>query len=95
MHIEETDSPAALREAGNHISHLHLADNTRQEPGTGDIDFVASFKALHEIGFTGYMAYECGVSGDTPEEKATNLAKSLDYVRAAISKAKSAQEVRL
>src|SRR5579872_6885111 len=39
MHIEETDSPAALRAAGRHVAHLHLADNTRLEPGTGDIDF--------------------------------------------------------
>jgi sugar phosphate isomerase/epimerase len=87
MHIEETDSPAALRAAGKHVSHLHLADNTRLEPGTGDIDFVAAFKALKEIGFGGYMAYECGISGDTAEERAANLAKSLDFVRAAIAQA--------
>jgi len=84
MHIEETDSPQALRDAGKHVSHLHLADNTRLEPGTGDIDLVAAFKALKEIGFTGYMAYECGISGD---DKAASLAKSLDYVRACIDKA--------
>lgn len=87
MHIEETNSPQALRDAGKHISHLHLADNTRQEPGTGDIDFVAAFKALKEIGFAGYMAYECGISGDSPESKAANLAKSLNFVRDCIAKA--------
>ena len=87
MHIEETDSPAALRAAGKHISHLHLADNTRMEPGTGDIDFIASFKVLKEIGFTGFMAYECGISGDTDEQRATNLAKSLDFVRDCVAKA--------
>lgn len=87
MHIEETDSPRALRDAGKHVGHVHLADNTRMEPGTGDIDFVAAFKALKEIGFNGYMAYECGVSGDTTEERANNLAKSLDFVRDCISKA--------
>jgi sugar phosphate isomerase/epimerase len=88
MHIEETDSPRALREAGRNISHVHLADNTRMEPGSGDIDLVAALKALAETGFTGYMAYECGISGDTAEERAANLAKSLDYVRDCISKAK-------
>lgn len=87
MHIEETNSPDALRKAGKHVAHIHLADNTRQQPGTGDIDFVAAFRALKEIGFTGYMAYECGMTGDTPEEKATNLAVSLDYVRACIAQA--------
>jgi sugar phosphate isomerase/epimerase len=81
MHIEETDTPAAIREAGKYITHVHLADNTRMEPGTGDIDLVAALRALHDIKFTGYMAYECGISGDSAEQKAQNLAKSLEYVR--------------
>ncbi|MCA1595811.1 MAG: sugar phosphate isomerase/epimerase [Chloroflexi bacterium] len=88
MHIEETDSPAALRQAGPYISHVHLADNTRMEPGTGDIDLVAAFRALLDIGFTGYMAYECGITGSTSEERSTNLAKSLDTVRASIAAAR-------
>lgn len=87
MHIEETDTPAALREAKGYTNHLHLADNTRMEPGTGDIDFVAAFKALKDTGFTGYMAYECGITGNSPEEKAENLARSLVYVRECIDKA--------
>ena len=33
------------------------------------------------------MAYECGITGDTPDEKAANLARSLDFVRECISKA--------
>lgn len=87
MHIEETDTPQAFRDAGKLVAHIHLADNTRMEPGTGDIDFVAGFKALKEIGFAGYMAYECGVTGDTPDDKRKNLAKSLDYLRDCIAKA--------
>lgn len=87
MHIEETDTPQAFRDAGQHISHIHLADNTRLEPGTGDIDFVASFKVLKEIGFSGYMAYECTISGSTPAEKATHLDTSLRYLRDCVAKA--------
>lgn len=89
MHIEETDTPAALRECGRHTSHLHLADNTRMEPGTGDIDFVAAFRPLVAQGFTGYMAYECGITGSTPEEKSAALARSLDYVRHCLNDARS------
>lgn len=63
MHIEETNSPQTLREVGDVIGHVHLADNTRKEPGTGDIDFRAIFDALKAAGFTGYMAFECGLSG--------------------------------
>lgn len=87
MHIEETDSPAALIAAKGYTSHLHLADNTRMEPGTGDLDFVAAFTALKSTGFSGYGAYECGISGNGDDEKAENLAKSLDYVRACLAKA--------
>jgi sugar phosphate isomerase/epimerase len=88
MHIEETDTPRTLREVGQYVSHLHLADNTRMEPGTGDIDFVAAFAALHAVGFEGYMAYECSITGGTPDEKAANLARSLDYVRKCIEEAR-------
>lgn len=86
MHIEETSTPAAIRAAGAHIRHVHLADNTRQEPGTGDIDFVAGFAALAEAGFSGYMAYECGISG---ADKPAALLKSLEFVRGCIQKARN------
>ena len=77
MHIEETNSPATLRDVADCIGHVHLADNTRQEPGTGDIDFGAILKALREIGFTGYMAFECGLSG--PAEQV--LPKSVAFLK--------------
>jgi sugar phosphate isomerase/epimerase len=88
MHIEETSTPEALRQAGRHVRHMHLADNTRMEPGTGDIDFVAAFKVLLEIGFSGYMAFECGISG---ADKDASLKKSLAYVRDGIAKARAAR----
>ena len=33
------------------------------------------------------MAYECSISGSTPAEKASNLDKSLRYLRDCIAKA--------
>jgi sugar phosphate isomerase/epimerase len=87
MHIEETNSPQALRDAAKYVTHLHLADNTRHEPGSGDIDFTAAFKALKEIGFSGYLAYECSVFGSNPKEKAENLAKSVVFVKDCLGKA--------
>ncbi|HYF48760.1 MAG TPA: sugar phosphate isomerase/epimerase family protein [Planctomycetota bacterium] len=86
MHIEETNTPNALKSAGKYVKHVHLADNTRLEPGTGDINFVAGFKALHSIGFKGYMAYECGISG---QDKAKSLIKSLEFTRRCIAEAKA------
>lgn len=84
MNIEETDSPRALQGGAPWVRHVHLADNTRHEPGSGDIDFAAAFAALKESGFTGWMAYECSVQGATPAEKAQNLARSLEFVRGLI-----------
>jgi sugar phosphate isomerase/epimerase len=63
MHIEEPDLPAAIRACGDVIAHVHLADSTRREPGSGSTDFPGVMKALKEVGFAGYMAFECGLSG--------------------------------
>jgi sugar phosphate isomerase/epimerase len=80
MHIEEPNSAATLRQVGDAIGHVHLADNTRKEPGSGDIDFRAIMAALKEVGFTGYMAFECGLSG--PAEEA--LPRSVEYLKRCI-----------
>lgn len=77
MNIEETDTPGALRELGPLCRHVHLADNTRLEPGTGTIDFKAAFDALREIKFDGYMALECGLSG----EAESALPRCVEYLR--------------
>lgn len=80
MHIEETNSPATLIEVGDSIGHVHLADNTRKEPGSGDIDFKAVMDALKQINFTGYMAFECGLSGPADEV----LPRSVAYLKECI-----------
>lgn len=85
MHIEETSTPDALRRAGRYVGHVHMADNTRQEPGTGDIDWKAGLGALKEIGFTGYLAYECGITGETKEKKKAAIKKSVAFIREVIA----------
>lgn len=77
MHIEETNTPETLRAVGDVLGHVHLADNTRLEPGSGDIDFRAIMDALKAIGYTGYMAFECGLSG--PAEVV--LPRSVTFLR--------------
>lgn len=61
MNIEEADIAASLRAAGPLVAHLHLADSSRLEPGTGHTDFAGAFAALP--GFTGWGAIECRLSG--------------------------------
>ena len=85
MHIEETNSPKSILNAADIIKHVHVADNTRFEPGTGDIDFGAIIRALRDTGYDGYLAYECSVSGESVEQKQTALERSIAFLKAAIA----------
>ncbi len=79
MSIEEANIADSIRKAGSHIAHVHLADSTRQMPGLGHTDFKAGFDALKEIGYTGYMALECG---NPDPDKQAGLKKSADFLKA-------------
>jgi sugar phosphate isomerase/epimerase len=77
MNIEERDPFAALHAARQYLGYVHLADNTRLEPGTGIIDFMAAFRELREIEFDGWCAIECRLSG-RPDDV---LPRSAAYLR--------------
>lgn len=62
MNIEEADLGEALQGAADVLAHVHLADSSRLEPGTGHTDFASAFHALRDIGFDGYGAIECRFS---------------------------------
>ena len=81
MHIEETNTPQAFRQAEEYVGHVHMADNTRMQPGTGDIDWKAGLQALKDINFQGYLAYECGIAG-APRDA---LRQSVQFVRDTIA----------
>jgi sugar phosphate isomerase/epimerase len=83
MHIEQPDTPKSFGAVADVLGHVHLADNTRKEPGTGDIDFAAAFKVLKRVGFDGYMAFECGLT----DKAETALPKSVDYLNACLAEA--------
>ncbi len=59
MNIEEDDMAASLRGAGTLVAHVHLADSSRHEPGTGHTDFASALAALDVIGFDGWAVIEC------------------------------------
>ncbi|MBI2505114.1 MAG: sugar phosphate isomerase/epimerase, partial [Candidatus Latescibacteria bacterium] len=61
--------------------HVHMADNTRMQPGTGDIDWKAGLQALRDINYQGYLAYECGIQGERQEA----LRKSVEFIRGVIA----------
>ena len=56
--IEEKSIPAACRQLGSHLLHVHACENDRGIPGTGHVDFPAIVDVLEEIGYTGYLTIE-------------------------------------
>lgn len=60
------DVPAAIRQYGPLIGHVHLADFPgRHEPGSGSIDFEAVYQALADIGYDGFLGCEYTPLGQT------------------------------
>jgi sugar phosphate isomerase/epimerase len=69
MNLEDRDLMASLRQAGDLLGHVHLADSNRLAPGQGHTDFGAILSALREIGYAGWLAAEI-MPLPTPEEAA-------------------------
>jgi sugar phosphate isomerase/epimerase len=63
MSIEESDIGAAIRAAGARIHHVQLGDSNRLEPGAGHYDWDETLTALEDIGYDGWLAMECELSG--------------------------------
>lgn len=63
MNIEEADPAASLRAVAPYLRHMQLGDSNRLEPGAGHYDWDSSLDALDEIGYDGWLAMECRLSG--------------------------------
>ena len=63
MSHEEQDSSTAILENREYVGHVHLADSNRKLPGQGATDFKPILIALREIGYGGWLAFECGSPG--------------------------------
>ena len=58
MHLEERDSAAAIRLAGERLFHFHACENDRGVPGTGQVHWPAIAQALKEINYQGAVVIE-------------------------------------
>ncbi|WP_371400502.1 sugar phosphate isomerase/epimerase [Kribbella sp. NBC_00662] len=63
MSIEEAHVGESIRQAGSSIGHVQLGDSNRLEPGAGHYDWPETLDALEAIGYNGWLAMECGLSG--------------------------------
>ncbi len=78
MQLEELDPAAALKHAGPQVRHVHVAENTRVEPGPGTLDFRPGFRGLKQLEYAGWIELECRkLSGPADEV----LPRSADYLR--------------
>ena len=68
----------AIDHSAAFICHVHVASNTRAEPGTGPFDFKPGFRALKAAGYAGWLEVECRKLSGPPDEV---LPKSADYLR--------------
>jgi D-psicose/D-tagatose/L-ribulose 3-epimerase len=57
-HVEEKDPACAIRRAGARIAHVHISENDRGVPGTGSVQREASFAALRDVGYDGWLNVE-------------------------------------
>jgi len=78
MNIEEASFDEPILAVGRELGHVHLAGNTRLEPGVGMLDPRPAFGALKAIGYVGWLSLECRLSG--PPDEA--LPASARYLRA-------------
>jgi sugar phosphate isomerase/epimerase len=67
MNIEEADPAAAILAAAPYIGHAQVSDSNRFQPGAGHLDWPAWLAALDAIGYDGYLAVECRLTGDPVE----------------------------
>ncbi|MCB7317288.1 sugar phosphate isomerase/epimerase family protein [Lacrimispora sp. 210928-DFI.3.58] len=59
MNMEEQDWKKPVLLSGSHLHHVHIADNNRNYPGWGLIDFKPFLEALEEIGYQDTLTIEC------------------------------------
>lgn len=56
--IEERHPVDSVRAAGDKLGHVHISENDRGTPGTGNVDWRATLCALKEIKYDGWMTIE-------------------------------------
>ena len=56
--IEEKDINAAVKSMADQMVHVHISENDRSTPGEGGVNWDASFAALKEVNYDGWLMIE-------------------------------------
>lgn len=57
-HIEEKNQASAIRQVAPVLGHVHISENDRGTPGTGQVAWDTAFKALREVRYDGWLVIE-------------------------------------
>ena len=57
-HIEEKNTPQAIRNLKDCLVHVHISENDRSTPGQGNVRWSENFDTLREIGYDGLLVIE-------------------------------------
>jgi D-psicose/D-tagatose/L-ribulose 3-epimerase len=57
-HIEEKDQAATVRTLAPVLAHVHISENDRGTPGTGQVNWDKAFGALKEVKYDGWLVIE-------------------------------------
>ena len=72
--------PDTIRAVAPYVAHVQANDANLGYPGSGEIDFVPIFRALHDADYDGFVSVEVFDFTPGPE---TIARKSIEYMRAA------------
>lgn len=73
--ISEGNVISAIRNNIDRIGHIHVGDVPgRQQPGTGELNYRNIFKAINDIGYEGFVTFECGRTVSAEQVSADMLA---------------------
>ena len=56
--IEEKGVAEAIHACSEHTVHVHISENDRSTPGSGNVDWNTTFDTLKETGYEGWMMVE-------------------------------------
>ena len=56
--IEEARPSTAIKTVAPYLAHVHISENNRGTPGTGQVDWFESFRTLREVGYDGWLVIE-------------------------------------
>ena len=56
--IEEKSQASAIRTVKDVMAHVHISENDRGVPGTGQVHWDEAFRTLREVGYDGWLVIE-------------------------------------